>query len=232
MSKYIVTDLTRFNKEESVCTAIVDKDTGQCFRPLPYLKSQRCKELNIHPGAILEGTLTLKADRQSPHTEDAFYDKLRYLGPCTSDEFKAVLINTLSPSISRGFNHQFMQGDKVIPKNIKPTKSIITIKVLPHQFSIFEDQFKPGKIKCSFYDLSGHRYQYLPITDRGYHHYAQSHRNDGKLAELQRELRQQNEIFLRIGLSREHAQGDRDGYWLQVNGIYTFPLFNPETRTY
>lgn len=60
MREVIVTDLTRFSNEENVCTAVIDVKTGECLRPMPYLKSARCKELGIHPGAILKGDLSLK----------------------------------------------------------------------------------------------------------------------------------------------------------------------------
>jgi len=42
----------------------------------------------------------------------------------------------------------------------------------------------------------------------------------------------QNEIYLRIGVGRRWKVSERDGYWLQVNGIYTFPNFLEEIRTY
>ena len=73
---------------------------------------------------------------------------------------------------------------------------------------------------------------YLSITDRGFFDYAQKHQADGKLNELQRFIRSQNEVYLRIGVGRQFKSGDRDGYWLQVNGIYTFPNFLDEIRSY
>jgi len=41
-------------------------------------------------------------------------------------------------------------------------------------------------------------------------------------------IRQQDTVYLRIGLGREY-QG---GFWLQVNGIYTFPNYDTEIRSY
>jgi hypothetical protein len=38
---------------------------------------------------------------------------------------------------------------------------------------------------------------------------------------------------MRIGLSREYTATDnRNGYWLQANGIYTFPHFHEGIRGY
>ena len=71
MAQYVVTDLTRFRDPTNVCIAVIDKATGQCFRPMPYLKSQKMDELNIHPGALLSGEITLNPSALNPHIEDA-----------------------------------------------------------------------------------------------------------------------------------------------------------------
>ena len=232
MGRYIVTDLTRFSNPEIVCSAVIDMDTGQCLRPMPYLKSDIVQNLNMHPGAILDGNITLKRDVHNPHIEDASYSDLKYIGPASTADFKSILDRTLSPSVSSGFGVQFEAGQKHIPVGQQAVCSIITIQVSPSELRIHEDQFKPGKIKATLTDNSGHSYRYLSITDRGFFDYAQKHQNDGKLFELQRFLRSQEEIYLRIGVSRQFQTGDRDGYWLQVNGIYTFPNFLEEIRSY
>lgn len=232
MSKYIVTDLTRFSNSEIVCTAVIDTDTRQCLRPMPYLRSEDVQKLNMHPGAILDGEITLKRDVHNPHIEDASYSGLKYIGPASKTEFKSVLDGTLSSSVSSGFGIQFEVGQKHIPFGQQAVCSIITIQVSPTKLLIHEDQFKPGKIKATLTDNSGHSYRYLSITDRGFFDYAQKHQSDGKLFELQQFLKTQEEVFLRIGVSRQYRVGDRDGYWLQVNGIYTFPNFLEEIRSY
>lgn len=232
MRKVIVTDLTRFSTNEKVCIAAIDYETGECFRPIPYIKSSRCAELNIQPGAILEGDLVINTNADSPHREDAFYSKLGFIGPSSSDQFKSVLQNSLSPSISSGFAINFNSGQKHIPIEENTHCSIITIKVSSGDILIHEDQYKPGKIKMSFTDQSGHKFNYLPITDRGFFDYAMKHQNDGRLYDVQDFVASQQEIFLRIGLSRAYQVSDRNGYWLQVNGIYTFPYFQQEIRSY
>lgn len=232
MGKYIVTDLTRFSTRENVCTAVIDLATGECLRPMPYLKGDVVEKLNIHPGAILEGEITLRQGVENPHIEDASYNNLKYTGPATGDGFKSILDQTLCDSIASGFGISFATGQKHIPAGNKATCSIVTIKVLPSALSIHEDQYKPGKIKASFTDGAGHAYRYLSITDRGFFDYAQKHQNDGQLGVVQKFISTQQEIYLRIGVSRQWKVGDRDGYWLQVNGIYTFPEFLEEIRTY
>jgi hypothetical protein len=231
MTKYIVTDLTRFSNTIEVCTALIDTQTGICYRPLPYFSNETCKKHNLHPGGVFSGNFKLKG-AEAPHIEDAAYSGLEYHGPCSKDDFQAVLNLTLVESISEGFSYNFEYKQKHLPLEEKPDRSIITIKVAPHHIEILEDQYKPGKIKCSITDSDGHYYGYLAITDRGFFDYAQTHRDKGTLDELNHFLSSQDEIYLRIGLSRAHKVGERNGYWLQVNGIYTFPDFLEKIRTY
>lgn len=232
MREVIVTDLTRFSNEEYVCTAVIDVKTGECLRPMPYLKSSRCKELDIHPGAILRGNLVLQASNENPHLEDASYSDLNFYGTCSSEKFLQILENSLSDSVSAGFGVDFDVNQKHIPHDHIANCSIITIKISPNQLSIHEDQYKPGKIKATFTDNSGHRYSYLSITDRGFHDYAKKHQTDGRLNEVTDLINEQDSVYLRIGLSRIWTVGDRKGFWLQVNGIYTFPKFHEEIRRY
>jgi len=210
LRKVIITDLTRFSTKDKVCTAAIDIETGECLRPMPYLSSDRCAELNIHPGAILEGDITLQNGSTNPHIEDAHYSKLQFLGPCSAYDFKNILDRSLSPSVSSGFGVNFEDNQKYIPSGTKANCSIITIKVFPHQIKIHEDQFKPGKIKCSFTDKTGAQFKYLSITDRGFFDYAQTHQNDGRLPELQNFLQSQDEIYLRVGLGRAYQVGERN----------------------
>jgi len=154
--KVIITDLARFSYDEEVCVAAVDMNTGECFRPIPYLKNIKCAELNIQPGSILEGDLALKSSTSNPHIEDSDYTKLNFVGIATAEQFKSILESTLSHSIASGFGIDIDIGQKHIPVGEITTCSIITVKVPPSQLSIHEDQYKPGKIKASFTDESGH----------------------------------------------------------------------------
>lgn len=233
MKTYILTDLTRFSKPDKVCIALVDPEFGQCFRPLPYLTSKACSDLDIQPGAKISGQLTLRDDRQAPHIEDSRYGDLKFAGPSTAQEFRDILEKTLSPSIAEGFGVPFEANQKHIPDDTPAQSSILTIKVNPNEITIHEDQYNPGKIKLSFRDASGHQFRYLSITDRGFYDFAQQHQNDSELEKVQRLLQSQEEIFLRIGLSRSFkAKDGREGCWVQVNGIYSFPDYPREIRQY
>lgn len=233
MREVIITDLTRFSTDEKVCTAAIDIHTGECVRPMPYLKGARCAELNIQPGAILKGDLVIKRDAEGPHVEDAHYSRLTFVGPSTAVEFKRVLDISLSTSVGAGFGVQFVAGQKHIPAQTIAKCSIITICVDPQRLRIHEDDYKPGKIKASFVDGDGLSFSYLSITDLGFHDYAKRHQRDGRLHEIQDFIREQDEVYLRVGLSRRfQPPGGKDGYWLQVNGIYTFPDYFAEVRSY
>lgn len=98
---------------------------------------------------------------------------------------------------------------------------------------IVEDGFKPGKIRLHFTDGSGKQYRFFSITDLGFHDYAQRHRESGALNELNAAIAEQEEVFLRIGLGRKfkNPQG-REGFWMQANGIYTFPAKLSYIRSY
>jgi hypothetical protein len=51
------------------------------------------------------------------------------------------------------------------------------------------------------------------------------------LASLNEFIWKQSEAYLRIGLSRAHDIRGTNDYWLQANGIYTFPEFLKEIRS-
>lgn len=232
MRRVMVTDLTRFTNSNIVCTAMIDIESGECIRPIPYFTTQICVKYNIQPGAIFTGNFTFVDGAKKPHIEDANYSNVKFHGPSSSDDFRTILVNSLSPSVSNGFNYVFGNGQKYIPVDYNVDCSIITIAVNPSLINIHEDQFKQGKIKLSFTDKSGHRFKYLPINDRGFYDYAMNHQNDGALELVQNFISRQNEVYLRVGLGRAFQINEHNDYWLQVNGIYTFPEFNQEIRSY
>lgn len=233
--KIIITDLTRFREGvDQVCIAGIDtenKDT--CIRPIPYLKKSKIIELDMIPGAILEGEFSSK-NSNPPHTEDNSWKNLKYAGPCTSDEFEEVLQNTAFTSLSEGFDNKIPDGEKVIPPNDPPNRSIVTLKIEPQQIEIVRDGWKKEKIRLHLQDNDRKNFRFLGITDLGFYKLALSKQNDTNYTDaLNGFIRSQKKAYLRIGLGREYTSPDgRQGYWIQVNGIYTFPKFLTEVRTY
>lgn len=225
----IITDLTRFSNPDIVCIAGINMATRECVRPLPYLKLTLCKDNNVLPGNVINGDFTKSVTIENPHVEDHSYQELKRVGICTSDEFQRLLDNDLSSSISQGFSYSFPEKGKVIPKDFAPIKSIITLKVNASNIEIVKDGFKEGNIRLNLLDNDGRRFSFLSITDLGFYNYAMKHFHDVDFPAIINDfIRQQESIYLRVGLGREY-QG---GYWLQINGIYTFPNFDTEIRSY
>jgi hypothetical protein len=230
----IVTDLTRFAKDDIVCIAGIEMKSKQCVRPLPYPAKSECKRLKLLPGAILEGEFTEPKKVDKPHTEDMNHKGLSFKGPCTSEEFESVLKATAYPSINEGFDDKVPIGTKVIPHDDPPSRSIITLKLKPNQIEIVRNAFDSKSLRLNIKDNEGRKYVYLSITDLGFHNLAVSKQKDPDYTdELNEYIRSQKKVYLRIGLGRRYESPDgRDGFWIQVNGIYTFPEFMTKVRTY
>jgi hypothetical protein len=220
----IITDLTRFAEGKPiVCTAGIDPENGECIRPLPYLPFSEFTRLGMFPGGILKGDFSPQADRERPHVEDCTYEKLQFSGPCSSARFMAVLEEDSSPSLEEGFGVALGDGAKVIPVTTPPARSIITLQVEPQSLEVVEDGYKPGKLRLHFVDGADRSYRYFSVADLGFHDYARRHRESGALDDLNAAISEQSKVYLRIGLGRVYTSQGKEGYWLQANGIYTFP---------
>lgn len=231
----IVTDLTRFSNEDIVCIAGIDVKSNQCIRPLPYLKKSACKKLKLLPGTILAGKFTKPKHVDKPHTEDMSYTNLSFKGPCSSEEFENVLKASTYPSISEGFDDKVPVGTKVIPPDDPPARSIITLKLKPSQIEIVRTKFDLKSLKLNIKDNDERKYLYLSIADLGFHNLALSKQKDPDYTDgLNEFISRQQKVYLRIGLGRRYKNphDGRDGFWIQVNGIYTFPEFMTKVRTY
>jgi hypothetical protein len=234
MRKIIITDLTRFSNREIVCTAGIDINNGECVRPMPYLKYSYCKELNLLPSAILSGNFSASTSIERPHTEDMHHENLQFHGHCSDNEFRDVLLQSCSENIECGFNVQLENRQKHIPLELAPLKSIITISVNPNTVKIVQDQYDSKKIKIHFTDNNFKEYSFLSITDLGFHSYAENHyKETNNYNEINSVIKNQKEVFLRIGLGRIHtSQQNKTGFWIQVNGIYSFPDYFKSARRY
>lgn len=234
MRKIIVTDLTRFSNKDIVCIAGIDINNGECIRPLPYLDVLRCKELNLIPGAVLSGNFTASLNMQHPHSEDMNHQNLKFHGHCSDTEFRKILFKSSSNSIQSGFDVLLDNRQKHIPLEARPLKSLITISVNPNRVKIVQDQYDHKKIKIHFIDNDIKEYSFLAITDLGFHNYAENHyQQKNNYNEINSVIQRQKEVFLRVGLSRlyENQQG-KNGFWIQVNGIYSFPDYFKDVRRY
>ncbi len=230
--KIIITDLTRFTNKDIVCIAGVNPASNECVRPMPYIQKASCQELNILPGAIIEGDFA-PCDCTPPHMEDRNRSRLKFRGPCSSEEFKRLLKNTSFNSVEEGFGISLAYGQKHVPYDTPPNVSIITLSLNPNQLDIVKDHYKRGKLRVNFTDQAGKSFRFLSITDLGFFEYAERHAAEDTVDELNDFIHAQEELYIRLGLGRVHQSADgRNGFWLQVNGIYTFPEYFEEIRCY
>jgi len=233
IKRLVITDLTRFNNNFEVCTAGIDMDTGNCIRLWPYLKKTYCVAKNIEPGAIFSGIFSEREDRDGPHQEDMTYDNLKLIGKCETDEFKQALSYGMFNSIEEGFEINLSNGSRCIPYTQELKRSILSIKISPASINLIEDtRFDKYKLKFRVTDMTGRTFDNMPITDLGFFEYAKQ--NSEKIADINKFIHSQEEVILRVGLARRWKQPDteNDGYWIQVNGLYTFPDYLHEIRSY
>ncbi len=234
MQRIIVTDLTHFKNQEILCIAGIDPSTGQTIRPMPYLNAKRCRELNLLPGAVLEGTFTPTPQCIAPHSEDCHHQQLTYHGHCSGAEFRQLLARSAKDTVAAAFGVPPLPGEKYFPIDNPPQVSLATVSINPRNIEIIKDQFEKTKIKLNFSDATSSRFRFLSITDLGFFEYALSHYTEaGAYAKINTLLWAQREVFIRIGLGRAFQdQRGRNGYWMQLNGIYSFPEYFREARRY
>ncbi len=227
----IITDLTRFRGDE-VCIAGINPVTYECIRPMPYIPENICRKMNILPGCKLSGDFSAFPNIESPHTEDRKRNNLKLIEPCSSDDFFNLLSETEEESIEEGFEIELEVGQKHIPFETPPDHSLITIKVDPGSISFVENSYRPGELKIHFTDKSGCDFRYMPINDLGYYNHMQNKGITSFIFNINPFIKKQDDVFLRIGLTREYKIQDKHGFWIQVNGIYTFPDCNDDIRCY
>ncbi|GIW99590.1 MAG: hypothetical protein KatS3mg111_2923 [Pirellulaceae bacterium] len=218
----IVTDLTCFQAgTDTVCLGGVD-ERGEVYRPQPYVKIGDCDRWKLRPGSIVE--LEFPRRRGSaPHVEDTKVSRVIPRGIGTQARFRRALEQTLRGSLSDGFGVDVEDGEKCVPLAVKPIRSLITI--VPKNFYLLTDYMREGKLRADFADATGCRWRQVSVTDRCLLMYLEdSGWTERAVVQAARFLRQQEVLFLRVGLSREYKSTDgRRGYWIQINGIYTFP---------
>jgi hypothetical protein len=230
----VVTDLTRFSNKNLLCMAGVTEDGQTCIRPLRsslpgYLSYDECKKISLLPGTILEGVFKPVAPAVAPHTEDNIFSNMKIAGVCTSEQFESVLRHSSFRSLTAGFGVPI--NDKVLTQ--APARSIITLAIRPEQLTITTGYNGDG-VKANIVDETGLRLRFLSITDLGFFDYVGNPDTRRRtIDEMNDFIASQDRLYLRVGLGRKYkSQDNREGYWLQVNGIYTFPDYQEIIRRY
>jgi hypothetical protein len=240
MRTLIITDVTRFAKSGKLCVAGIDVENGECIRPMiagsshpDYLTHEACKTHDILPGTVLTGTFADIKGTSRPHHEDRLASKMKSLGASSAADFEEILRQHSYGSLSTGFGAD--PNGKVFGLDLPPpVRSIITLRPRPGSVHISDNPFNPGRIQAAFVDEEGHSYSNLPITDLGLYDFVGNPQTRRMSVDsLNDLLRNVKRTYLRVGLSRAYAAPDgRNGYWLQLNGVYTFPAYSETVRRY
>lgn len=241
----IVTDLTRFHNQGLVCLAGINPDTGQCIRPFlmntgggtDYLNFQFVKARNIIPGSYLDTNFIPKPNSHRPHTEDHIIGSaLQTPGNATSEQFMRILDATSSTTIAAGFGSNPV--NKYFAMDRPPPISIFTLKLTNprDQFLLtLTDRYGPA-FKVNITDAADFSMNYLKVTDLGFSdHLAKIQAEVDGAQRLSRFLLAQDVLYLRVGLGQHFAPNNdesRRGYYVQINGIYSFPSFRQDLRMY
>ena len=215
---FLITDLTHFNKDGKVCLAAIHTETLQCIRPVPYVNLEFCRNNQALPGCVITGRYGPHA-AVAPHVEDVTNLELEIQGPSNWVLLKEILNQTLVQSLEEGFGGPI--DGKSNPSDQPAKRSLITYK--PEKLRFEQSSYNPEKLKVHFDD-----YRYVPINDLGYWLHFDQNPNQTSINFYNNFLRTHPDVYLRLGLTREH----KEKYWLQVNGVYTFPDPNLKVRRY
>jgi hypothetical protein len=217
----VVTDFTDL-KNGNVCIAGIDLETGRCIRPLPHLSRQECQESGVTPRRVLRGNC--QGGGQPPHVEDRRHAGLAAVGWKTEAEFRELLNRSCSPGVCAGFGCELPAGEKHYPRENPPGVSIVTATARL-ELVRFQDGDRV-KLKCNLTDASGRLFRYLPVADLLLREYVLGQADpQAACRAINRHLAAQEQVLCRIGLGQPFRVPDgRDGYWLQLNGVYSFPV--------
>lgn len=200
-----------------------------------YIKFQSIKNFQIIPGSCLEGNFVRLPGLPAPHIEDRqIVGEMHEVDSASAAEFEQVLEKSSFTTVESAFG--MLPQNRLYPPATPPPMSIITLKLTSPstQFNLKVDRFNELKLKADVFDANGYMLSWLPVTDLGFcDHIASIRKTDPQLSQLNAFINSQRIVYLRIGLSRRFfADHDRDGYWLQLNGIYSFPNFRQDLRIY
>lgn len=221
----VLTDLTRFKDNDSVCIALLDEDDCTCVRPLPYADRSFIAQNNIMPGMIVDATVIPLKEATAPHVEDCRFENDIWLNQVDEPTFMDVLERSAVNSVNEAFEGKITPKDRCVLVDDPCKKSIRTIRVDPLSLSI--SVAKSGeeiKLRIGFSDLEGERYRHTPISDLYFHAAAMNYVEQDRLDELNALLAGGEVVYIRTGLSRLYeSKSGKQGFWMQANGIYTFP---------
>lgn len=188
------------------------------------------------PGSCLEGNFIRQPNLSAPHIEDhRTVGFLKDIEAATGAAFEQVLEESSFTTINAAFGN--LPVNRLYDLASPPPLSIITLKLISPrtQFKLMADSgFGALKFKAHVKDATGYELSWLPVTDLGFcDHITKITETDPQLLQLNAFIQRQRVVYLRLGLTRRYTPSpDRDGYWMQLNGIYSFPNYRKELRIY
>ncbi|MDD3312345.1 hypothetical protein [Pseudodesulfovibrio sp.] len=226
---FVVTDFTEFHNPNFHCVAGLCED-GRCLRPTEsYFSKGECAHLNILAGTVLEGDFLPAVQSEPPHTEDCRRKNVHFAHYSRAKDFRARLEADCADSVAEGFGRDLPEYNKCVPWDAPPDRSIVTVRIDPRQGRFAPDQFQGDRLRFTFTDPAGEKFFRLPVADLKLREYAAGYNADAA-DHLNAFLHRQREAYLRVGIGRRWEKNGHDGFWLQVNGVYTFPDWLPGTR--
>ena len=230
----LITDLTAMG-EDRVCIAGIDRQWNT-IRPVfewsvpTRSHLYRDGQVVIRPRAVVVMQLE-PLDAPAPHVEDWLWTRshaARRLQMLDNERWRRVLQSLAEdcPPPLFGAVLQPLGRDQnrvVLPG--KATYSLATLRCARQSVLHIRERERGGfRFALSFFNDRGEAYQNIPVTDLALREWAYAGLRRGADAralahEVTASLNAADEVYLRLGLGREYE----DKFWLQVNGIYSFP---------
>ena len=235
----LITDLTAMQKDR-VCIAGVSRDWAPArpvFARASPARSHLCRDgqVLIRPRAVLSLHLEPFARPAAPHVEDCLWSQprtARFLQLLEDERWRRVLQRLADacprPLFGAGLQRLGNERNRVL----RPGPAACSLATLrcagPVTFHFILKSSAPDKFRYAlhFSDDHGASYENIPVTDLALRACARASFLEGASApavseSLTAQLNAADSLFLRVGLGRRY----KGRYWLQVNGIYSFPDF-------
>ncbi|MDD9955682.1 MAG: hypothetical protein OXP68_05630 [Anaerolineaceae bacterium] len=235
-TRILITDLTAMGGDR-VCIAGIDREWN-AIRPvfsLPDIPIRNDlymgRQVVIRPGAVVTMQLEPLTNPEAPHVEDHLWSgshRMRHAGVLDDERWRNALQGLVERSarplfgaelraLGRQRNRIFLPGEA--------THSLATVRCRRNLvFRLSEKDGGGFRYALSFFDDRGESYQNIPVTDLALRAWANAQVRQGATTDfisdlLSTQLNEAHHVYLRLGLGREYE----GKFWLQVNGIYSFP---------